>query len=267
MSRQRVPEGPPPAPVVQRLRVQYAKRGRMRFCSVRDVQRSLERALRRTGTPVAFSAGFHPHPRISYANAAPTSVASDAEYFEIGLAQHLEPETFRASVDAALPAGLDLVRAVEASAGSLHEKLQASSWEVRFSGVAVSAVAEAVAVLLEREEVLVTRMVKAGRRTLDVRAALLEARADVGQSGPEEPGCAIMHMVVRHNTPAVRPDDVLAALRTVAGLEPPTPPLVTRLAQGPLFEATAEVADPLAVDESTAGTASGAARLRDPGVV
>ena len=47
-------------------------------------------------------------------------------------------------------------------------------------------------------------------------------------------GYAILRMVVRHLTPAVRPDDILAALRRVAGLAPSSPPLVTRLAQGPL---------------------------------
>jgi hypothetical protein len=47
-------------------------------------------------------------------------------------------------------------------------------------------------------------------------------------------GNAILRMVVRHVMPAVRPDDILAALRQVAGLAPSSPPLVTRLAQGPL---------------------------------
>jgi hypothetical protein len=47
-------------------------------------------------------------------------------------------------------------------------------------------------------------------------------------------GNAILRMVVRHVMPAVRPDDILAALRQVADLAPSSPPLVTRLAQGPL---------------------------------
>ena len=65
--------------MVQRLRLRYAKRGRLRFSSTRDFQRALERALRRADVPMAFTAGFHPHPRISYANAAPTGTASEAE--------------------------------------------------------------------------------------------------------------------------------------------------------------------------------------------
>jgi len=47
-------------------------------------------------------------------------------------------------------------------------------------------------------------------------------------------GNAILRMVVRHVIPAVRPDDILAALRRLAALAPSSPPLVTRLAQGAL---------------------------------
>ena len=72
-------------------------------------------------------------------------------------------------------------------------------------------------------------------------------------SASETPDCAILRVVVRHTTPAVRPDDVLTALRAVTELAPPTPPLVTRLAQGPLHSATAGVADPLAADQNDAG--------------
>ena len=105
MPGRRVPEGPPPAPVVQRLRLRYAKRGRLRFSSTRDFQRALERALRRADVPMAFCAGFHPHPRISYANAAPTGTASEAEYVELSVTERVDPEAVRAALDEALPEG------------------------------------------------------------------------------------------------------------------------------------------------------------------
>ena len=92
----RTPDGPPPPPAVQRLRVRYAKRGRLRFTSHRDFQRAFERALRRADVPMAFSAGFSPHPKVSYANAAPTGAASEAEYVEIGVTQRCDPERVRA---------------------------------------------------------------------------------------------------------------------------------------------------------------------------
>src|SRR5438270_13788686 len=94
------------APPVQRLRLRYAKRGRARFTSHRDFQRAFERALRRAGVPMAYSAGFSPHPKISYAGAAPTGVASEAEHLEIGVAERCEPARVRDVLDACLPPGL-----------------------------------------------------------------------------------------------------------------------------------------------------------------
>ena len=114
MSR-RQPDGPPPAPAVQRVRIRYAKRGRLRFTSHRDFARAFERALRRANVPMAYSAGFTPHPKISYVGAAPTGVASEAEYLEIGLAQRVDVADLAARLDAALPTGLDIVEAVEAT--------------------------------------------------------------------------------------------------------------------------------------------------------
>ncbi|GAA4717802.1 TIGR03936 family radical SAM-associated protein [Pedococcus ginsenosidimutans] len=249
MARQRVPEGPAPAPAVQKLRVRYAKRGRLRFSSTRDFQRALERALRRAGVPMAFSAGFHPHPKVSYANAAPTGTASEAEYFEVSVTERVDPESLRVALDEALPEGLDVLEVVEAAPGSLADRLQASDWVIDFQGVTAEELRRAADTLLAHERVEVTRTFKTGPRTFDVRSALVSV--DVEPS--KRADCAILRVVVRHTTPAVRPDDVLTALRAVTELAPPTPPLVTRLAQGPLHTATAGVADPLAADEDADG--------------
>jgi len=244
-----MPEGPAPAPVIQRLRVRYAKRGRLRFTSHRDISRAVERAVRRAGLPVAISAGFTPHPKISYAGAAATGVASEAEYLEIGLTETRDPARVRADLDAALPAGLDVLDVVPAAVGTaLADRLAASEWQVRLEGVEADVVDQAVRSFLAAHEIEVERLTKKGRRRFDVRAAVsaleLDRRAMTDAAAP----CAILRMVVRHTNPAVRPDDVLAGLRHVADLAPPSPPLVTRLAQGPLIAETGGLADPLDPD-------------------
>jgi radical SAM-linked protein len=245
----RTPEGPPPPPAVQKLRVRYAKRGRLRFSSTRDFQRALERALRRAAVPMAFSAGFHPHPKISYANAAPTGTASEAEYFEISVTDRVDPDSLRDALDEALPVGLDVLQVVEAAPGALADRLQASDWVMEFRGLPLDRLEDAAQALLARDVVEVTRTMKSGPRTFDVRSAVVSLDASASADG----SCAILRTVVRHTTPAVRPDDVLNALQAVAALAPPTPPLVTRLAQGPLRTATATVADPLAIDQDADG--------------
>lgn len=262
----RRPEGPPPPPAVQRLRLRFAKRDRLRFTSHRDFQRAFERALRRAAVPMAYSAGFTPHPKVSYAGAAPTGVASEAEYVEIALAEVRDPEAVRAGLDAALPAGFDVLEAVQAGPGTLADRLKASVWDIRLDGVRAADAAAAVEKFLAAEVVEVQRLTKGGMRTFDARAAVLAvsvADADAEPSGCAgallEGSCAILRVVVRHVTPAVRPDDFLSGLRRVADLAPPQPPRVTRLAQGPLDSECVGVLDPLAPDRLTAGSAEGSA--------
>ena len=238
------------APTVQKLRLRYGKRGRLRFTSHRDIQRALERALRRADVPMAYSAGFTPHPKISYAGAAAMGAASEAEYLEISVTQRLEPERVREALDTALPPGLDVLEVVEAAPGALADRLEASSWQVELPGVSAGQAQDAVEALLAQDAVEVERMMKAGPRRFDARGPIVRLAADAGQtaSGVD---CAILRLVVRHATPAVRPDDVLTALKQVAGLTPPVPPMVTRLAQGPLDQESGQVADPLAADRAS----------------
>ena len=249
MARQRTPEGPPPPPAVQKLRLRYAKRGRLRFSSTRDFARALERALRRAQVPMAFSAGFHPHPLISYANAAPTGTASEAEYFEIRVAQRVEPDQVRAALDEALPPGLDIVECVEAGPGTLADRLEASEWRLVMCGVEQGTLAAAVAAFLAAERAETTRTFKTGPKTFDTREPV-QAMTVIGE---DDAGCAILRVVVRHTTPSVRPDDILTALSAVTSFSPPVAPLVTRLAQGPLIAEGAQVADPLATDRAVVG--------------
>lgn len=257
------PEAPnPQSPVVQRLRIRYAKRGRLRFSSHRDFQRALERALRRANVPVAFSQGFSPHPRISYANSAATGAASEAEYVEIAVTRACDPDAVRRALDDALPPGLDVVEVVGAGAGGLAERLEAGEWEIRLPGVEEGAAHAAVQAFLDSETVEVQRLMRSGVRSFDARAAVVRLSVS-GESG--ERACAILRLVVRHSSPSVRPDDVLAGLRQVARLEVPVPPQVTRLAQGPLDESSGTVGDPLAPDREAARTgAAGAVEFSTP---
>ena len=261
MPRVRPGEAANPAPpTVQRIRLRFAKRGRLRFLSHRDVARSFERAVRRAGVPVAHSHGFSPHPRLSWVGAAPTGTASEAEYLEIGLTRPVDPAELVAALDAALPAGIDVLDAAVAEGTALADRIDASRWLVELPGVHPDRLRSALAALLAETSVMVERIIPSGRRTIDVRAALVAAEvlpapapvSGVAASSGVGPGgdCAIMTAVVRQSTPAVRPDDVLGALDLVAGLRSPVPAKATRLAQG-LLDERGELADPLGPDRVT----------------
>jgi radical SAM-linked protein len=183
-------------------------------------------------------------------------VASEAEYFEIGLAERCDPEAVRAALDASLPPGLDILEVVEAGPGSLPDRVNASVWQIALPGVALAEAQASVAAFLAAPEVSVTRLTKDGRRVLDARAAVVSLQVRPADAPPaasyaplagREESCVILDLVVRHTTPAVRPDDVLTGLRQVGPLVADRPSETTRLAQGTLDE-TGGVSDPLAPD-------------------
>lgn len=216
-------------PVAQTLVVRYAKRGRMRFASHRDVARAFERGVFRAGLPIAYSAGFSPHPKISYVGGAPTGVASEAEYLKIGLTSDgagLAADEVRDRLDAMLPDGIDVMDITAGGEGFAEP--EASLWQVTLPDVPEDAALRAVGAFLDRTEAQVERLTDKGVRRLDARGAV--ASLTVGQDDRRGDVTSVLRMVILHQSPAVRPEDVLTALRA-DGLAA-TAGLTTRLEQG-----------------------------------
>jgi radical SAM-linked protein len=226
------PQGESTAPVTtQHLLVRYAKRGKMRFASHLDVARAFERGVRRAGLPIAYSAGFTPHPKISYAGGAPTGVASEAEYLSLTLTSRTEADTVRERLNAALPDGIDVIVVTEDSGGLPASRLTASEWQIALPGLPPDNVVPVVRKFLALTEAPVERLTSKGVRRMDARAAVVSLEVfDDTSAG------SALRMVVRHTVPSVRPDDVLNALRDVSDVFPAEQPLMTRLAQGSLGE-------------------------------
>jgi radical SAM-linked protein len=215
---------------IQHLLVRYAKRGKMRFASHLDVARAFERGVRRAGLPIAYSTGFTPHPKISYAGGAPTGVASEAEYLSLTLTSRTEADAVLDRLNAALPDGIDVIAVAEDTGGLPASRLTASEWQIAFPGLPLDDVVPVVRKFLALSEAPVERLTSKGMRRMDARAAVvsLEVLGDTRSS--------VLRMVVRHTVPSVRPDDVLNALRDVSDVFPAGLPLMTRLAQGSLGE-------------------------------
>lgn len=240
MGKQRQPEQQ--APPVQKIRLRYAKRDRARFTSHRDFGRAFERALRRAHIPMAYSSGFNPHPRISYANASPTGAATEAEYLEIGLWEVCDPTKVMVALNDVLPPGLRICGAQVAQGGSLADGLDVSHWQIQWSVVDPDQLDAAVTAFLAAEEVMVERMMKNGLRTFDARGPVVALRVmtDADITGVADESTADtarwggLDVIVRHDAPLVRPGDVLMALAAVSSFEVPVGARHTRVAQGRL---------------------------------
>jgi radical SAM-linked protein len=167
-----------------RLRIRSTKLGKVRFVGHRDLARIWDRALRRVGLPVTFSAGFTPRPKISFGLALPTGAESLAEYLDV----EVEVDPPESPVDllvlieqlsAVLPVGIDAVAVGDSTSdvGSLQESVTSCTWELWAPQLAPADIAGATR-LLDAEQLPIERERKGERRTDDIRPLLLDLRPD-----------------------------------------------------------------------------------------
>jgi len=115
----------------QRLRITYGVDGPLRYVSHLDRMKIWERAIRRTGLPLAYSGGFNPRPRIQIAAALPVGFAADAEQVDLWLAEPVLPQAAHQALAKAVPEGLMLhrVEEVDPAEPALPSQVQAAEYE------------------------------------------------------------------------------------------------------------------------------------------
>jgi radical SAM-linked protein len=205
-----------PAEERRRLRLRFSKAGKIRFTSHRDVARMWERALRRSGLPVAYSQGFVPHPLVSFGLALPTGCESDGEYLDVRLGAAPPGETpvaeLPAALTAVLPDGIEVQVAafVADTEGSLQQEVASCTWELEVLSVPSEELADRVEKLLATPVLMVRRERKGRPTDDDVRPAIL-ALSTTDSHGHLQAELATRPL-------GVRPGDLVTALGTGAVL-------------------------------------------------
>ena len=156
--------------------------GRAAYLSHLDMQRTLQRALRRADMPLQYSQGFNPHPLMAFAGALSTGFESQREWFDVRLDGEIAPADFEARLNAVLPEGMAVSHAMEApeGLGTLTGHLAAARytlWVRPEKAVMAAEVNSALNQLLEREEIMVQKRTKSGAMVpQNIRPQLYEAR-------------------------------------------------------------------------------------------
>ncbi len=233
------PAGPNPA-TMARLRVRFSKVGKVRWTSHRDVARMWERALRRSGLPVAYSGGFSPHPLLSFGLALPTGCESTAEYVDVVLdparsgddpgawwaatAAAAGPDWAERVADALpgrltplLPDGVDVMaaRVVPAGQASLQQAVTSCTWRIDVPGDPAPVVA-AVDAALAAPTLPVVRERKGRREADDLRPSLLAMRVETrSATGPAAGATLTVDTATRPR--GVRPTEIAGVLGVALG--------------------------------------------------
>ena len=163
-----------------RLRFRYTKLGKIRFIGHRDLARLWERALRRSGLPVASTEGFSPRPKVHFGLALSTGFESLGEYIDVDLIDAdasapvaYEADMLSACLDSFLPVGVDVQAAAPIGRQpSLQAAVASCSWIIHLDEVSPSAIADSVEQFLGSNEVII-------ERTRDERVTEINVRPSV----------------------------------------------------------------------------------------
>jgi radical SAM-linked protein len=176
---------------MQRLRIKFRRGAEVKYISHLDIMRLWQRALNRAGMALAYSEGFHPHPKISLAAPLAVGVTSEAELMDITLTREASPHFFTAAVNQQLPDGFEILQVIPVA-----ESLPSLQAQVRFAEYTVELetekmqpeVASAIASLLSLKNLPWQHQRDTGPRRYDLRALiddlwLVDGSAESGTVG------------------------------------------------------------------------------------
>jgi radical SAM-linked protein len=207
-----------------KYRILFAKTEAMRFTGHLDLQRVWERLLRRAQVPLAYSAGYHPHPKIQIGAALPLGVTGENELVDIETAEECDAETLARQISNSVPPGLSVHRVTALSENSTGlEKLVLAG---EYSAVPLEG--EWPEDLPQRIQELMVRVALPRERrgkTYDLRPRILSLALDGNTPAlAEHPGPDVFRELGRLRSGALRmrlsltqdatgrPDEVLSAL-------------------------------------------------------
>lgn len=208
------------APRPERIRIRFAKFGRVRFISHRDVARVWERSLRRTRLPISYSEGYSPRPRIRFGLALSTSHESCGEYLDVDLVPGSAPDVAALGglLSETLPPGMvvQAVGHVPPGTPSLQEAVELCSWLFEVEQLDDAGAHALVEQVEAATELPVTRTRKGKTVVDDVRPSVVTIRvadptecptvADWPRTG------ALLHAELATQPRSCRPGDVLGAI-------------------------------------------------------
>ena len=159
-------EPAPPLPVVQRVLFRVGRTGNVRFLSHLEAMNAWIRALRRARAPLAYSEGFHPHPKVAFSAALPVGDESLGEYMDIELTERVDPRGLADVLATKVPEGFSVLDVVEADLRhpSLMSLNAGGIWKIALPHESAEDVQQAVEEVMGSESIAVERKTKAARQ-------------------------------------------------------------------------------------------------------
>lgn len=161
---------------MMRVRLTFEKTDMIRYIGHLDLHHIWIRVFRRAHLNIVHSQGFHPQPKIHMASALSLGYTGSNEYLEIWLDADMPLEELRERMEKTMHPGIRIksMELVEGKVEPLQVRICGGHFRVELPPAALPGLAEKLAALVAREEILVERKGK----QVNIRPFLFGAHLD-----------------------------------------------------------------------------------------
>lgn len=199
--------------------MQFQKGDIVRHLGLLDLQRTMQRALRRSGLPVRYSSGFNPHMVMSFASALSSGIPGDAELLDVSLSGDVTEEECLFAMNRVLPPALSAsrVRLVEDTFPKVSAELRQAEYRICLHGGDTQKLVSVIPDFLAEEEIMALRKTKKSETMVNIRPMLHELI--VLETGKEEAVLRARVSFVEQAT--LKPELLLDSLASYANAQLP----------------------------------------------
>lgn len=203
-----------------RMLMQFQKGDIVRHLGLLDLQRTMQRALRRSGLPIAYSNGFNPHIVMSFASALSSGIPGDAELLDVSLHSETTEQACMEAMNRVLPPALHVsrIRLVDDRFPKVSAALRQAEYRITLWGEDALKIANKIPDFLAQNEIMALRKTKRAETLVNIRPMihLLEAQMDT-----EAKTAVLTARVSFVEAATLKPDLLLSSLCTFSGVELP----------------------------------------------
>lgn len=202
-----------------KIRIKFAKRGAMKFIGHLDIMRYFQKAMRRAGVDIAYTEGFSPHQKMSFAAPLGVGLTSEGEYFDIEVHSSRSSEEMLSALNAVMADGIEVLswKRLPNQAKNAMSLVAAADYRMTFregyEPEEEQAFWEGFLTFVHSEQILIIKKTKKGERELDLKPLIYQA---------DTKGKSIFLSICTGSSDNIKPEMVLQAYyEKVLGREMP----------------------------------------------
>ncbi|MBQ8654236.1 MAG: DUF2344 domain-containing protein [Clostridia bacterium] len=193
----------------------FEKSERLRHIGHLDIQRTMQRALRRSGLPVKYSQGFNPHILVTFASALSTGAIGRREIMDVTMAEDVTPEAFVSAMNGALPPDMQIscAKTMDDRHPSLTSMLYAAEFEIRIMDEdAAQRMIASLDSFMAQEQIITLRKSKSGMKEVDMKPLVYSVQGE---------GATLRAVLSQAEGSSCKPDMLVNALCAFLSMDTP----------------------------------------------